>query len=262
MSGETTQQGSTDGAQGTLPGVLGAPAVKNGAEGAQTPAPTTTVSAQAETKPGETSEAKPAEKTPEQLANEKKAADEAAATKKAADEKAAKEATDKEWSEYKPTRAEGIQADEATMKDALAGLREAGLTTKQAQAVIALSDKLSLAGAEAAKKAQAAAVEKFYADQRAESLKTTAAKFGNDKAKLEEASVHANKAFEKFVDASALNELRALNWDVHPAIFEAFHKVGLALKDDSVAGSIGAGGARAPSEKEFLDQMYPSMRKS
>lgn len=249
MSGETTQNGGS----GTTAqvGVLGGTTQPNGAVGKETPVPVPAVSATGE---------KPAEKTPDQVATETKVADEAAVAKKTADDAAAKAAADKEWSDFKPTRGEGISTDEATLKEALSSLREAGLSTKQAQAVISLNDKLAAAGAEAAKAAQAAAVEKHFADQRAEHIKasSTDKEYGG---KLDEATKVATRAFEKFVDPAALTELKALNWDTHPAIFKAFYKIGLALKDDSISGTLGAGGQAQLTEQQYLDQVYPSMAK-
>src|SRR5262245_59214147 len=129
-------------AQAVIPGVLGAPPPANGATGGEKPA-----TPPAEVKVEAKADAKVETPTPEQLAA-KKTADDA---KKAADDKAAAEklaadkkaADDKSWAEFKPKRGEGITTDEATLKGALEGLREAGLTTEQAQKVIALNDKLS-----------------------------------------------------------------------------------------------------------------------
>jgi hypothetical protein len=202
-----------------------------------------------EVKPGE----KPAEpaKTPEVLAAEKKAADD----KLAADATAALE---KSWGEYKPTLPEGYKLNPESFKEFSAVAKELGLAPEKAQKLVEFQAKQDIAAA----KASAAASDKYFADQRAEFLKQTAADkdFTANGATTDAALVAANKAFNKFIGPEALKALRERhpNIEADPVLFKAFFRIGQALKDDSIAGAAPAAGAGQKTQEQMLREMYPN----
>lgn len=264
MSDDSTQSGGSPGAEGTVAQpVLGAPASTNGATGKETPAPGTTVSAEgakdqvpppdpaadaaAKAKADETAKAAEAKKAEETKAAEAKKAEET------------KAAFEKSWTEFKPKRAEGVEVDEATQKQALAGLKEAGLSPEQAQKVIELNDKLTLA---AGKESLA----KFKAERDGWLQNTTkriagtdaGKKLGTDKAVME-ATKQANRALEKYAPKGFVEFIRATGFDGHDGLFELLQNVGAAMKDDSIAGAVPGNGAGELNEEARLRVLYPSM---
>jgi hypothetical protein len=79
--------------------------------------------------------------------------------------------------------------------------------------------------------------------------------------KLDEATKLATKALDAFFPRAVVEKLKAFNLDVEPELFKGFYKIGLGLKDDSVAGGL-PGGASSRTPQQAMEALYTSMPKS
>ena len=238
MSGETTETTTPPPAQG-----LGAQTVvpANGATGTEKPADQPDPKALAD------------KAAADKLAADTKAADEAKAAKTADEKKLAdaKAADDKLWADHK-FKGEGL--DEATLKEFTPLARELGLKPEQAQKLVDFQLKADAART----KANITALE----TERAEWAKSLKADKDIGGAKFDATLRVANKAFEKFVDPETKAFLLGAGLDVHPGLVKVFHKIGLAMADDSISGGTPGNGASKPSAQAQLNALYPSMAKS
>ena len=183
-------------------------------------------------------------------------ADKKALEAKQADEKKAAEAEfEKSWTDFKPKLPEGVTLDEASLKEFTPLAKELGLKPEQAQKLVDLQVKTAAARQASETKAR----DDGLKTERDGWLKDLKADKDLGGTKWDDTLRVANKAFEKFADPALRQFLQATGLDAHPGLVRSFHKIGLALKDDSIAGSSSTG-AGAPSAEAINAQLYPSMQ--
>jgi len=149
---------------------------------------------------------------------------------------------------------EGFAKDDPLLGRFTEVAKELGLDSAKAQKVF---DLYAAAQAEAAKASQAA-VEK---EQRGwqEALKADK-EFGGEK--LSASADIARRAIKQYGDDALKELLHTTGLGDHPALVRFAYRAGLALKEDSVAGSNGAGSASASlSDEQFARTLYPTMFK-
>lgn len=141
---------------------------------------------------------------------------------------------------------EGLLADDPIVSALKAGAKELG---PQAQKLV-----------DAYAQSQAAQEQKVKAAL-AEQVKDWGEQLKGDKefggAKFDANLNVARRAVERFGSPELKEFFDSTGLGNHPAIVKAFHAVGKALAEDSIAGSSAAVQA-APSEKEIYAQLYPN----
>ena len=136
---------------------------------------------------------------------------------------------------------------------------------KQAEGLTKLATELGLDSAKAQKlvdayAGDASAQQAALAKQQADWVAAIKADKDIGGANLEANLAVAKKAVAHFGGADFAQYLNASGLGDHPALVKAFVKIGQAMADDSVAGSVGSTASSAP-QTDPLQQLYPSMFK-
>lgn len=156
---------------------------------------------------------------------------------------------------WKPADVEGVKRDDAQLGEFRAAAKELGLTTKQAQALVGLSDKFEKARSEANLKGLEQTAQEFAAEGR--KAVETDAEYGGQK--FEATLAAAQRAVRELGKKHGLaDRLKQLGMDNDPVLTKVFADIGRMMGEDKLID--GAKGQGRPSASEqFLQSAYPTM---
>lgn len=144
---------------------------------------------------------------------------------------------------------DGMQIDKGILDSFTGAAKELGLTGEQAQK---LADSYAKAHGAATQKAEADrdATVKGWEDQIRQDKE-----FGG--VKLDASMAAAKRAIAQFGTPELKELFNSTGWGSHPEMFRFAARVGLALAEDSVAGTGGSGETAADKQQQRLLSWYP-----
>ncbi len=150
--------------------------------------------------------------------------------------------------------ADGVKLDDASLASFKGVAKELGLDSPKAQKLVDL-----YAGIEAARAKQTSEqIQTLNGEWDAE-LRADPVIGGT---KYDAATALARKAMTKFGGEAFTDVVVKMGLENNPAVVRAWHAVGAAMAEDSIAGTTGAAsGAAGNPQQALIDSMFPSLRK-